>query len=104
MLSAVLHKPLQLLHVDFHVQFAVQECGCDIHLMYLRTHGHRDCKNDSNGVEFHYGCKGFAKIHTFYLQTLLGHQPYLKLNYNAVRILFGAKYSLALHGLMAFRQ
>ena len=32
--SAFLNEPLRVLNVDLHVQFAVQECGHDVQLMY----------------------------------------------------------------------
>ena len=54
-------QPLRLLHVDVHVQYAVQESGFDLY-----------------GVEFGHGCKYFAKIHTFHLRASLGHQPRFK--------------------------
>ena len=37
MLSTLLHKPLMLLKVDYHVQFVIQECGLDVHLMHLQA-------------------------------------------------------------------
>ena len=39
MLSALLHKPLWLRHVDDHVQFVVKEGNFNVYLVHLQDHG-----------------------------------------------------------------
>ena len=54
-------KPFQLFHVDFQVQFAIQECRLHIHLMNFQVHVRSKCKYYLNCIEFGHDNNYFAK-------------------------------------------
>ena len=72
--------------------------------MHFQPQSSPDCENDLYGVEFGHGSKYFAKIHTFHLRAILGHQPCFETHHHAVGIFLRAKHSRTLYGLAALGQ